>query len=65
LVDDANPLDLRPDEIAVLRELNAGNPGPRPDDPVWDALEQLGLVEFREKASRRLLTQAGRDYPTV
>jgi hypothetical protein len=61
----ANPLDLRPDEIAALQELQAGNPGPSADDPVWDELEQLGLVESREKSSHRVLTPSGRDYPTA
>ena len=32
--------------------------------PVWDMLEQLGLVESREKAHGRVLTTAGREYAT-
>lgn len=59
-----NPLDLSPAELAALRDLQRGVDELGADDSVWDQLEQLGLVESREKAHGRVLTPAGRTYPT-
>ncbi len=59
----ANPLDLSCAELGALRELQAGTSSLGADDPIWDGLEQLGLVESREKAHERKLTPAGRTYP--
>jgi hypothetical protein len=59
-----NPLDLSRSELEALRELQAGVSSLGVDDPVWDGLEQFGLVESREKAHERVLTPAGRAYPT-
>ena len=60
----ANPLDLSCAELEALRELQAGSSARGADDPVWDALEQFGLIESREKAHDRMLTPAGREYLT-
>jgi hypothetical protein len=60
----ANPLELSPAELDALRELQTGVSEIGADDPVWDGLEQLALVESREKARGRVLTSMGRDYPT-
>jgi hypothetical protein len=59
----ANPLDLSPAERDALRDLQLGVNELGADDPVWDGLEQFGLVESREKAHARTLTPAGRAYP--
>jgi ribosomal protein S19E (S16A) len=60
----ANPLDLSPAERDALRSLQEGVNELGADAPVWDGLEQFGLVESREKAHGRVLTPAGRRYPT-
>lgn len=60
----ANPLHLSPGELDALRDLQKGVSELGADDPVWDGLEQFGLVESREKAHVRVLTPAGREYPT-
>jgi ribosomal protein S19E (S16A) len=60
----ANPLDLSRSELEALRELQAGVSSRGADDPIWDALEQFGLVEWREKAHARVLTPDGRAYLT-
>jgi hypothetical protein len=60
----ANPLELSPAELGALRALQKGVSEFGADDPVWDMLEQLGLVESREKAHSRVLTTAGREYLT-
>jgi hypothetical protein len=59
----ANPLDLSPAELVALRDLQEGRTVLGPDDPVWDELEQFGLVESREKTPSRVLTPVGRSYP--
>lgn len=60
-----NPLNLSRAELDALRELQAGLASSvGPDDPLWDALEQFGLVESREKAHKRVLTEPGRTYTT-
>jgi hypothetical protein len=58
-----NPLQLSSAELDALRGLREGGTELGPDDPVWDDLEQFGLVESREKAPYRQLTPAGRNYP--
>ena len=58
-----NPLNLSAAELDALRDLQHGKTELGPDDPVWDELEQFGLVESREKAHSRVLTPAGRNYP--
>jgi hypothetical protein len=60
----ANPLDLSRAELDALRELQSGASSLGADDPIWDGLEQLGLVESREKAHARVLTESGRAYAT-
>jgi hypothetical protein len=60
----ANPLNLTRAELNALRGLQAGTSSLGADDPIWDELEQLGLVESREKAHMRVLTETGRSYPT-
>jgi hypothetical protein len=60
----ANPLNLTRAELDALRELQAGTSSLGADDLIWDELEQLGLVESREKAHTRVLTPMGRIYPT-
>jgi hypothetical protein len=42
-----NPLDLNEDELDAIRGLQAGLNRVGADDPVWDALEELGLVDLR------------------
>jgi hypothetical protein len=59
----ANPLNLSRAELDALRDLLAGVSSLGADDPIWDGLEQFGLVESREKAHDRVLTPAGRTYP--
>ena len=59
-----NPLDLSREELEALKELRAGTSTRGADDPIWDGLEQLGLVESREKAHGRVLTESGLTYPT-
>lgn len=59
-----NPLNLSRAELDALEELQAGASTLGADDPIWDGLEQLGLVESREKAHGRVLTELGRTYPT-
>jgi hypothetical protein len=64
----ANPLDLNIAELDVLRDLRAGIHRLREDDPIWDALEQLGLVELAEApfggSARHMLTALGWRYRT-
>lgn len=60
-----NPLNLGRSQLDALRELQAGAVSSfGPDDPVWDDLEQLGLVESRETSHLRVLTESGRTYAT-
>jgi hypothetical protein len=59
-----NPLDLSRAELEALKELHAGTSTRGADDPIWDGLEQLGLVESREKAHERVLTEFGRTCAT-
>jgi hypothetical protein len=59
-----NPSNLTRAELDALKELQEGASSLGADDPIWDGLEQLGLVESREKAHLRVLTEFGRAYPT-
>lgn len=64
----ANPLHLHAEELDVLRRLQASGQLIEADDPVWDELEALGLVEMhfvtRGGSSVRcgMLTSLGRRY---
>jgi hypothetical protein len=60
----ANPHELSTAELDALRDLQKAVSELGADDPVWDGLEQFGLVESREKAHGRVLTPSGRAYPT-
>ena len=67
-----NPLALNADEVAAIRGLKTGNLQVEADDPIWEGLVDLGLVEERETlrgsdmalARFPTLTLAGVDYPT-
>jgi hypothetical protein len=59
----ANPLNLSAAELEALRDLKAGVNQLGADNPVWDGLEQFGLIESRETAHDRVITEAGRRYP--
>ena len=67
----ANPLALNVAELDAIRRLQSGSLDPAADDPIWDGLLDLGLVELREAAgdpgtpAARIpaLTPAGHDYP--
>jgi hypothetical protein len=58
----SNPLNLTDAEIDALRALQAGRDEPAANDPIWDELEQFGLVESREYAHTRVLSAAGEEY---
>jgi hypothetical protein len=68
----SNPLALNASEIDAIRALQGGSVDPATDDPIWDGLEDLGLVRLRETAGGpgptpprvATLTPAGHDYPT-
>lgn len=68
----ANPLNLHAEELDVLRRLHASGQPAEADDPVWDELEALGLVEIpatngvadRLPTRRGMLTSLGRRYRT-
>ena len=67
-----NPLGLNAEELNVIRGLQDGAQLAEAHDPIWEGLEDLGLVEERETMSGsdmalariRTLTLAGVDYPT-
>ncbi len=42
-----NPLDLNEAELDALRGLQAGMNRVGADDPIWEQLEDLGLVDMR------------------
>ena len=42
-----NPLDLNDAELDALRGLQAGMNRVGSDDPIWEQLEELGLVDMR------------------
>jgi hypothetical protein len=64
--------DLNAEELDVIRGLQEGAQLAEADGPIWDSLEDLGLVEARETTSSSdmaparipTLTLAGVDYPT-
>jgi hypothetical protein len=66
-----NPLALNAAELDALRDLQAGTNHLDADDPIWDALEDLRLVELRyvmrrpggSLARTLALTAYGRSYP--
>jgi hypothetical protein len=69
----SNPLALNAAEIDAIRALQGGSIDPATDDPIWDGLEDLGLVNLRETVGGAgtappprvaTLTPAGHDYPT-
>jgi hypothetical protein len=61
----ANPLGLHAAELEALRDLQTGKYRLEPDDPVWEALQELGLVEEPQTKVRIwMLTALGRRYRT-
>ena|SRR6476646_10137252 len=58
-----NPLDLNDAELDALRGLQAGMNRVGSDDPIWEQLEELGLVDLRTGLIPRL-TPLGRRYRT-
>ena len=58
-----NPLDLNEDELDAIRGLQAGMNRVGADDPVWDGLEELGLVDVRTGLVPKL-TPLGERYRT-
>jgi hypothetical protein len=69
----ANPLALNVAELDAIRCLQGSSLDPAADDPIWDGLADLGLVELHEtiddtgtaQARDPTLTPAGQDYPTA
>jgi hypothetical protein len=59
----ANPGGLSETELDALRGLQAGMNRVGSDDPIWEQLEQLGLVDLRTGLIPRL-TPLGRRYRT-
>jgi hypothetical protein len=67
-----NPLRLHAEELDVLRRLQTSGQPTEADDPVWDELEALGLVEMPAATRaadglptrRGMLTSLGRRYRT-
>ena len=67
----ANPLALNVAELDAIRSLQGGTLDPAADDPIWDGLADLGLVDLREAVGdpddplgrTPTLTPAGHDYP--
>jgi hypothetical protein len=65
-----NPLALNAAELDALRDLKAGTNRLDADDPIWDGLEDLRLVELRYVMRRPggslvrtpALTAYGRSY---
>jgi hypothetical protein len=58
-----NPLDLNDAELDALRGLQAGMNRVGSDDPIWEQLEELGLVDRRTGLIPRL-TPPGERYRT-
>ena len=58
----ANPLSLNAAELDVIRELQAGAHDTAPDDPIWDELVAVGLIDV--SAPRPQLTLRGWGYRT-
>jgi hypothetical protein len=66
----SNPLALNAAEIDAIRALQGGGVDPAGDDPIWDSLEDLGLVRLLESVGKTparipTLTPAGSAYPTT
>ena len=67
-----NPQDLNEDELDALHALHTGSDAPEMDDPIWQRLEDRGLIVLRKvmrSADGSLthtatLTTSGRSYPT-
>jgi hypothetical protein len=59
----ANPRGLSETELDALRGLQAGMNRVGSDDPIWEQLEELGLVDLRTGLIPRL-TPLGRRYRT-
>ena len=45
-----NPLDLNDAELDAIRGLQAGMTRVGADDPVWEGLEELGLVDCARRS---------------
>src|SRR6476469_9548827 len=58
-----NPLDLNDAELDALRGLQAGMNRVGSDDPIWDQLEELGLVDMHTGLIPKL-TPLGARYRT-
>jgi hypothetical protein len=58
-----NPLGLNAAELDAIRGLQAGMNRVGADDPIWDELVALGLVDLR-KGLLPQLTPLGRRYRT-
>jgi hypothetical protein len=58
-----NPLDLNEVELDAIRGLQAEMNRVGADDPIWDALEELGLVDRRTGLIPQL-TMLGSRYRT-
>jgi hypothetical protein len=56
IASEPDPLDLNSAELDVLRALRVGIHRVAEDDPIWDSLEEIGLVE------RDAQTQDGRAH---
>jgi hypothetical protein len=68
-----NPLALNVAELEAIRGLQMGANQLDADDPIWDGLQDLRLVELRYVMSASggsltrmpMLTPYGRSYPTA
>jgi hypothetical protein len=58
-----NPLQLNDDELDAIRGLQLGRNRVGADDPIWDGLEELGLVDLRTGLIPKL-TLLGERYRT-
>ena len=56
----ANPLGRHAAELEALRDLKIGKYRLEPDDPIWEALQELGLVENHAPAAGGLMSSS---YP--
>jgi hypothetical protein len=58
-----NPLDLNDEELDAIRGLQLGRNRVGADDPIWDGLEEIGLVDARTGLIPKL-TPLGERYRT-
>jgi hypothetical protein len=58
-----NPLDLNDAELDAIRGLQAGMTRMGSDDPIWEGLEELGLVDAHTGLVPKL-TPLGERYRT-